>query len=71
MVSDAGDVTLLETNTSPSMYRGSLFALAAETAGLPYLDLCNALVSLAVETTPARSDVETRYLAASNSLEAS
>lgn len=44
LLSPSGYITVLETNTSPSMYRGSLMARAAEAAGLAYDELCKSLV---------------------------
>jgi D-alanine-D-alanine ligase len=49
IVTPTGDVFLLETNTIPGMTKTSLLPDAAAAAGIPFPELCERLVALALE----------------------
>ena len=53
IVTAAGEVFLLETNTIPGMTQTSLLPDAAAAAGIPFPDLCERLIGLALAMTPA------------------
>jgi len=53
-----GTYSLLEVNTSPGMTGHSLVPMAAKEAGLPFADLCLAILRLATcESQPGRRRV--------------
>jgi D-alanine-D-alanine ligase len=54
IVTPAGDVYLLETNTIPGMTKTSLLPDAAAAAGIPFPELCERLVGLAFEDWDSR-----------------
>ena len=54
IVTPAGDVFLLETNTIPGMTKTSLLPDAAAAAGIPFPELCERLVALALEDWASR-----------------
>jgi D-alanine-D-alanine ligase len=56
-VRDAGEVLVNELNTIPGFTETSVFAKLFEATGIPYPELCNRLVELAIE----RYEAERRY----------
>jgi D-alanine-D-alanine ligase len=54
IVTPAGEVFLLETNTIPGMTKTSLLPDAAAAAGIPFPELCERLVGLALEDWASR-----------------
>ncbi len=54
IVDDRGQPWFLEIDTCPGMTETSLLPMAAEAAGLTFTSLCERLVGLALERTPAR-----------------